>query len=111
MITRFALFEGSVAPGMAAAFRRAVIEELVPTWRGFPGAVAVRVSFRESCDAGAPDYPLILAVDYPDAAALEMALASEARRISRATTGRVLAGLFDGTVHHHVTETASFPAP
>ena len=48
MITRFAFFEGHVAPERAAEFRKAVIEELVPTWQVFPGASAVRVTLAGS---------------------------------------------------------------
>jgi len=110
MITRYALFEGSVRDGQADAFRRAVLDELVPTWRAFPGAVEVRVSFAEERDGGAPEFPLILAVDYPDRTALERALASPERLASRAATERVLPRFFEGRIHHHVTEGHVFPA-
>jgi hypothetical protein len=107
MITRFALFEGSVREGQVDAFRRAVLDELLPTWQAFPGAVAVRVSFSEERDEGAPEFPLILAVDYPDRMALEQALASNERVTSRAATESVLPRYFDGRIHHHVTESHS----
>jgi hypothetical protein len=111
MITRYAFFEGSVKDGEARAFRQAVLEELLPTWLAFPGAVAVRVSFAEGRDEGAPEFPLILAVDYPDRQALERALASPERLSSRAATERVLPRFFDGRIHHHVTEAHAFTAP
>lgn len=111
MITRYALFEGTVRDGMEAAFRQAVLTELLPTWRAFPGAVAVRVSFAETRDEGAPAFPLILAVDYPDQAALDRALASAERRTSRAATERVMPRFFDGRIHHHVTEAHAFAVP
>lgn len=104
MLTRYALFEGRLRPGSAEAFRQAVIAELLPTWRAVPGALAVRVSFALSRDEGAPEVPLILAVDYPDQAALERALASAERQASRAATQRVLPQFFEGRIHHHVTE-------
>jgi hypothetical protein len=110
MITRYALFEGSVAAGAEAAFREAVLADLVPTWRAFPGAVAVRVTFADSRDDGAPSIPLILAVDYPDQAALDRALASAERLASRAATERVMARFFTGRIHHHVTVAHAFPA-
>ena len=66
MITRYALFEGSVKPGMRDAFRAAVSERLVPLWKQFPGAQEVRVMFGEERDEGAPEFPLILAISYPD---------------------------------------------
>lgn len=108
MITRYALFEGTIRDGLEAEFRQAVLDELLPTWRAFPGASAVRVSFARERDAGAPAFPLILAVDYPDRAALDRALASEERLTSRAATERVLPRYFDGRVHHHVTEAHGF---
>jgi hypothetical protein len=108
MITRYALFEGSILAGQSEAFRRAVLEDLVPTWRAFPGVIAVRVSFAQERDEGAPELVLILAVDYPDRAVLEAALASDARKLSRATTERLLPRFFSGRIHHHVTETHTF---
>jgi hypothetical protein len=108
MITRYAFFEGSIREGQAAAFRDAVLRELVPTWRAFPGILAVRVSFPQARDDGAPEMALILAVDYPDRAVLERALASEARKTSRATTERLLPRFFSGRIYHHVTEQMTF---
>ena len=55
-------------------------------------------------DDGAPDCPLILAVDYPTRADLDRALASQERIDSRAATQRALAGLFDGKIYHYVTD-------
>ena len=103
MITRYALFEGHVHDGQTEAFRAAVMAELLPKWQAFPGALSVRVTFAESRDEGAPEYPLILAVSYPDLAAVEAALASPARAAGRAATELVLARFFTGRIHHHVT--------
>ena len=110
MITRFALFDGKIREGHEAAFRADVIAEMVPTWQAFPGALAVRVCFADSRDDGAPEYPLMLAIDYSDMAAVETFLASPHRLRSRAATEAVLARHFDGKVHHHVT-TAHFFEP
>ena len=110
MITRYALFEGEIRAGLDAAFRKAVLDELLPTWRAFPGAVAVRVTFLQERDEGAPGFPLILAVDYPDRAALDRALASPERQASRAATQRVVPRFFDGRIHHHVTAAYGYPA-
>ncbi|SEA92082.1 hypothetical protein [Rubrimonas cliftonensis] len=110
MITRYALFEGAVAEGAETAFRAAVLAELVPAWRAFPGAVAVRVAFADGRDEGAPAIPLILAVDYPDQAALDAALASPERLASRAATERVTARFFAGRIHHHLTDAHAFSA-
>lgn len=103
MITRYALFEGQIHAGQTAAFRDAVLTEILPKWKAFPGALAVRVTFAESRDAGAPEYPLILAVSYPDLAAVAAALASPARAAGKAATDSVLARFFTGRIHHHIT--------
>jgi quinol monooxygenase YgiN len=109
MITRYALFEGSIKPGQTDAFRAAVLEKILPKWKEFPGALDVRVSFAESRDDGAPEFPMILAVNYPDMAAVDAALASSVRTQARAATEEVLAEFFDGRIHHHVTLANEFP--
>lgn len=73
MITRYALFEGSVKPEAIENFRKAVITRLVPLWKQFPGASEVRVMFSEERDEGAPGFPLILAISYPGRAEMELA--------------------------------------
>ena len=103
MITRFALFEGTVAPENVAAFRAAVLDRLVPLWKQFPGNTDVRVMFGEDRDEGAPEFPLILAISYPDEAAMEAALDSPYRAESREVTGEITAAYFEGRIHHHVT--------
>ncbi|WP_299605409.1 antibiotic biosynthesis monooxygenase [uncultured Tateyamaria sp.] len=110
MITRFALFEGSVKPGQADAFRAAVLERLVPLWKQFPGNTDVRVMFSDDRDEGAPEFPLILAITYPDAAAMQDALDSPFRAQSRDVTGEIVAEHFDGRIHHHVTQLNEFRA-
>ncbi len=109
MITRYALFEGTISPGQTQAFRDAVLAEILPKWKAFPGALSVRVTFAESRDDGAPEYPLILAINYPDLAAVEAALASPARAEGRAATEAVLARFFTGRIHHHVTTAHEYP--
>ena len=110
MITRFALFEGHVAAADVAAFRSAVLERLVPLWSQFPGNTDVRVMFSEDRDEGAPEFPLILAISYPDHATMEAALDSPARHQSKAVTGEIVDAFFDGRIHHHVTERHEFAA-
>ena len=109
MITRYALFEGAIHAGQGALFRESVLQELVPTWQAFPGVLAVRVSFVQERDEGAPQLVLILAVDYPDRVVMDRALASEARNISRSTTQRLLPQFFSGRIHHHIAEMLPFP--
>jgi hypothetical protein len=108
MITRYALFEGKVHDGQNAAFRDAVLTEILPKWRAFPGALSVRVTFAEERDEGAPEYPMILAISYGDLKAVETALASPVRSEARAATESVLARFFTGRIHHHVTTAHEF---
>ena len=112
MITRYALFEGTVAPGQTQAFRDAVLAEILPVWRRFPGALAIHVTFSEDRDDGAPEYPLILAIDWPDITTVEAFLAHPIRKEGRAATEGVLARHFTGRIHHHVTTAHTFaPTP
>jgi hypothetical protein len=104
VITRFALFEGQVNPGEMEAFRAAILTEVLPHWKSFPGVLAVRVCFSNERDDGAPELPLILAVSYPDRAAVDAALASPERALAKAATESILARHFHGRVHHHITE-------
>jgi hypothetical protein len=104
MITRFALFEGSIKPDQTEAFRMAVRDRLVPLWTQFPGHTDVRVMFSDDRDEGAPEFPLILAISYPDAATMTAALDSPARFQSKDVTGQIVKQFFDGRIHHHVTE-------
>lgn len=108
MITRFALFEGSVKAGKTEAFRAAVQERLVPLWRQFPGNTDVRVMFSDDRDEGAPEFPLILAISYPDTEVMTAALASPARNQSKEVTSEIVAAYFEGRIHHHVTQMHNF---
>lgn len=110
MITRFALFEGTVAAENVAAFRQAVLDRLVPLWTQFPGSTEVRVMFSEERDEGAPEFPLILAISYADRAGMESALESPFRFQSKDVTGEIVAEFFEGRIHHHVTELNAFGA-
>tara|TARA_R110002124_G_scaffold186392_2_gene353882 strand:+ start:852 stop:1178 length:327 start_codon:yes stop_codon:yes gene_type:complete len=103
MITRYALFEGSIAKGQTEAFRAAVLQELLPKWQAFPGALGVRVTFADERDEGAPEFPLILAIDYPDREAVTTALNSPARTEGKVATEALLPRFFTGRIHHHIT--------
>lgn len=110
MLTRYAIFEGHLLDGQEDAFRAAVINDLVPMWRQFPGQTALRITFGLERDEGAPEYPLILAITYPDRPTMEAALEHPIRLSSRAATQAAIAGRFEGKIHHHVTEMLDFPA-
>lgn len=102
MLMRLAIFEGTVRPGQAAAFRAYVNERLAPLWRKFDGAEEVRVLFGAERDAKAPEIALILAITYPDKDAMARALASPARYESRDLLPELFEHYFDGRMHHHV---------
>ena len=104
MITRYALFEGYIHEGQTEAFRAAILAEVLPHWNAFPDVLAVRVCFENECDEGAPEMPLILAIIYPNRAAVDTALASPQRTAAKAATEAVLEKYFTGRVHHHITE-------
>lgn len=108
MITRYALFEGQVKGGKTTAFRQFVEDELVPLWTKFEGALEVRVMFSEERDEGAPEYPLVLAISYPDRQAMTEALTCDARFASKDKTAELVDQFFDGRIHHHVTTAQSY---
>ena len=103
MITRYAFFQGNVKDENIEAFRKFTLENLVPLWKQFPGAQEVRVMFSDDRGEGAPEFPLVLAISYPDIPAMESALASPFRAQSKEITGQMVDKYFDGTIHHHVT--------
>ena len=106
MITRYAMFEGSILDGKTAAFREAVLQELLPKWSAFPGARAVRVTFTDEADDGAPAFPLIMEIDYDDREAVTNALNSDARTAGKEATEALLPRFFEGRIHHHITTKA-----
>ena len=68
------------------------------------------MGFAEARDDGAPEYPMILAVSYPDVATVEAALASPVRTLARAATETVMARFFTGRIHHHVMVAQDYDA-
>lgn len=109
MLTRYVFFEGEALTGMAE-FCQEIGKQLLPLWRDMPHNTGVRLTFADSRDADAPSILMVLAVDYPDAAALQASLDSPHRFLTRDRSAVVLARLFSGRVHHHVTRAAA-PAP
>jgi len=108
MIIRYALFEGEIHAGRETEFRAYVKERLVPLWTTFPGAEEVRVLDGTDRDEGAPNFAMALAIRYPDMAACEKALQSDARFKSREVTAGLLT-MFTGKVHHHVFDANQYP--
>ncbi|MFO1032962.1 MAG: hypothetical protein U1E15_02340 [Hyphomicrobiales bacterium] len=105
MFIRCAFFEGKVKPGCDDAFARFVAERLVPLWTQFPGAWEVRVLRQQESDTDNPHYAMVLAIQYPDRAAIELAMASDARAQSRAETAE-LVKMFEGRIFHTIFEAA-----
>jgi hypothetical protein len=103
MITRTAVFEGTLKKGLEERFFAAVKERLLPLWQRFPYASNVRMLRVTACDAGAPSIVMIQQIDYPSMAALEEALASPVRAESRAVTMELMQ-MFEGRLYHIVSE-------
>ena len=103
MLTRTAIYEGTIQAGREEEFFRRVRDELEPMWRRFPHVVAVRVQRTRSADPDARPITMILEMDFPDMAAIEACLASSIRPESHAATVEVMK-LFDGRFYHLVAE-------
>ena len=85
--------------------RRYVEDVLAPLWRQFDGAEDVRVMFGVEQDDGGPEIPLILAINYPDRAAMARALDSQARYESRDLLPGFFETYLDGSLHHYLMDT------
>ena len=108
MLTRTALYEGTIHAGHEEEFFRRVRDELEPLWRRFPHVTAVRVQRVQSRDGDARPIAMILEMDFPDMAAIEDCLASPIRPESHAATVAVMT-LFDGRFYHMVSEATMLP--
>lgn len=103
MITRTAIFEGSIKEGCEDRFFAAIEERLVPLWRQFPKATNVRWLRVSARDEDAPAIVLVQQIDYPTMADVTAALASPVRTQARATTLEILE-MFDGRFYHLLSE-------
>ncbi|GJD53357.1 hypothetical protein OPKNFCMD_6132 [Methylobacterium crusticola] len=101
MLTRTAIYEGTIRDGREEEFFRRVREELEPLWRRFPGVTAVRVQRMQARDEDARPIAMILEMDFPDQATIDACLASPIRPESHAATVEVMK-LFDGRFYHLV---------
>ena len=109
MLTRTAIYEGTIKQGCEEEFFRRVRDELEPLWRRFPGVTAVRVQRTLSADKEAR--PIAMILDFPDQAAIDRCLASPIRPQSHEATEKVMQ-LFEGRFYHYVTEATTLaPAP
>ncbi|WP_428483856.1 hypothetical protein [Rhodopila sp.] len=108
MLTRTAIYEGTVQAGREEEFFSRVRDELEPLWQRFPNVTAVRVQRMKSADQDARPIAMILEMDFPDMAAIDACLASSIRPESHAATVEVMK-LFDGRFYHLVTEARVLP--
>lgn len=108
MLTRTAIYEGTIKAGHEEEFFRRVRDELEPLWRRFAHVEAVRVQRVRSADDGARPIAMILEMDFADKAALEACLASPIRPQSHAATEQVMT-LFEGSFTHYVAEATVLP--
>jgi len=99
VITRIAIFEGRVRPGCEERFFTAVEERLLPLWRQFPQALAVRYYRIHALDPDARPIAMVQQIDYPSRAALEEAVRSPIRERARAVTLELME-MFDGRFYH-----------
>lgn len=103
MLTRTAIYEGTVKSGREEEFFRRVRDELFPLWQRFPHVQAVRVQRTRTADGDARPIAMILEMDFPDQGAIDACLASPIRPESHAATEKVMT-LFEGRFYHYVTE-------
>ena len=108
MLTRTAIYEGTIKAGHEEEFFRRVRDELEPMWRRFPNVTAVRVQRTRTMDKDARPIAMILEMDFPDMAAIDACMASPIRPESHAATEKVMT-LFDGRFYHYVTEATVLP--
>lgn len=95
MITRYAIFGGTVNSGQEAAMRAWVTDNLTPLWRKFACAEEVRVLFGVEQDANGPTIPLILAITYADRTAMEKGVSSPARYEAKELLPELYARFYD----------------
>ena len=101
MLIRCAFFEGRVKTGCDDAFAKFVTDRLVPLWTRFPGAQEVRVLRQTESDTEEPHYAMVLQIGYPNGAAMELALQSDVRQLSRVETAELMK-MFEGRIFHTV---------
>ena len=110
MLTRTAIYEGTIHEGKEEEFFRRVRDELEPMWRRFPNAMAVRVQRTIHSDPAARPIAMILEMDFPDMRAIDECMASNIRPESHEATEKVMT-LFDGRFYHYVTEATVLAPP
>lgn len=103
MLTRVAIYEGSIELGTEDAFFQDVAVRLEPIWRSFPNVLDVRVQRVMQSDRGAIPIVMVLEMDFADMAAIESSLASDIKTRSHALTLDVLKP-FSGRFFHYIAD-------
>ena len=103
MLTRVAIYEGTIDPGLADAFFEDVRTRLEPVWRAFPNVLDVRVLRVTRPDPDAEPTVMILEMDFASIQAIEESLDSPIKTKAHALTIEVLKP-FKGRFYHLVTE-------
>ncbi len=109
MLTRVAMFEGTVKAGAEDAFFADVQARLEPIWRRFPHVLGVRVLRTQQADPGAIPIVMVLEMDFPDLDAIHASLASDIKTTAHVATLEVLKP-FNGRFFHFITESRSLGA-
>lgn len=104
MITRYAIFEGHIAPDQRAGFRRAVVERLLPAVRALPEVQSVAANFSLERDEGAPEIAMFLVTTYRDKSSLNAALAGPERRRAQKVTEDIFNEFGHCRIHHHLAQ-------
>jgi hypothetical protein len=103
MLTRVAIYEGTIDAAAAEAFFDDVRQRLEPIWRSFPNVLDVRVLRVTRPDPDAEPTVMILEMDYSSMQALEESLNSDIKTRAHALTLEVLKP-FAGRFYHLITE-------
>jgi len=103
MITRTAIFEGTIKPGLETRFFDEIRERLVPLWKQFPNASNVRLLRVVAADDDALPIAMIQQIDYPTMEALRQAVASPVRAQAREITLEIME-MFEGRFYHVMSE-------
>lgn len=106
MLTRIAIFEGTITADGEDAFFQQVREHLEPIWRSFPHVQDVRVLRTRQADPGAIPIVMVLEMDFPDLGAIHTALASDIKTRAHTATLEVLKP-FNGRFFHLIAESRS----
>ena len=103
MLTRVAIYEGTIDAAAADPFFDDVKRRLEPVWRSFPHVLDVRVLRVTKPDPDAEPTVMILEMDFPSMQAIEEALNSDIKTKAHALTIGVLKP-FKGRFYHLITE-------